>query len=55
LLGSITVTKLIEAGAVQVNPTLDAKCAATDVWLTLRSRADKAGDRATGIARVTGL
>jgi hypothetical protein len=45
LLGSITVTKLIEAGAVQVNPTLDAKCATTDVWLTLRSRADNAGDR----------
>jgi hypothetical protein len=45
LLGSITVTKLIEAGAVQVNPTIDAKYATTDVWLTLRNRADNAGDR----------
>jgi hypothetical protein len=46
LLGSITVTKLIEAGVVQMNPALDAKSATTDVWLTLRSRANSNGDRA---------
>lgn len=48
LLGSITVTKLIKAGVVQVNPALDAKCATTDIWLTLQNRATGEGDRATG-------
>ena len=46
LLGSITVTKLIEAGVVQATPALGARSATTDVWLTLQSRADSNGDRA---------
>jgi hypothetical protein len=46
LLGSITVTKLIEAGVVQATPALDARSATTDVWLTLQSRANSNGDRA---------
>jgi hypothetical protein len=55
LLGSVTVTKLIEAGVVQATPALDAMSATTDVWLTLRSRADEMGDRATGVARAMGV
>ncbi len=46
LLGSITVTKLIEAGVVQATPALDARSATIDVWLTLQSRANSNGDRA---------
>ena len=55
LLGSVTVTKLIEAGVVQATPALDAMSATTDVWLSLRNRASGEGDRATGVARVIGL
>jgi hypothetical protein len=55
LLGSVTVTKLIEAGVVQATPALDAMSATTDVWLTLRSCANETGDRATGVARATGV
>lgn len=54
LLGSITVTKLVEAGVVQATPALDARSTTTDVWLTLRSRANGDGDRATGVASVMG-
>jgi hypothetical protein len=39
LLGSITVRKLVEAGAVQVSLIDDPKMAMTDIWLTPRSRA----------------
>ncbi len=39
LLGSITVRKLVEAGAVQVSLIDDPKTAMTDIWLTPRSRA----------------
>src|SRR5919112_2050167 len=45
LLGAITVTKLIEAGVVQVNPAVDATSATTDVWLTLQNRATSNGDQ----------
>ena len=54
LLGSITVSKLIEAGVVEATPALDARTAPTAVWRTLRSRADNAGDRANGAARAMG-
>jgi hypothetical protein len=54
LLGAVTVTKLIEAGVVQATPALDAMSTTTDVWLTLRSRANETGDRATGVARAMG-
>ena len=39
LLGSITVRKLVEAGAVQVSLIDDPKTAMTDIWLRLQSRA----------------
>jgi hypothetical protein len=39
LLGSITVRKLVEAGAVQASLVEDPKTAITDIWLTPRSRA----------------
>ena len=39
LLGSITVRKLVEEGAVQVSLIDDPKTAMTDIWLTPRSRA----------------
>ena len=55
LLGSITVTKLIESGVVQATPALDAMSATTDVWLTLQNRANGKGDRASGVARAIGL
>jgi hypothetical protein len=55
LLGSVTVTKLIEAGVVQATPALDAMSATTDVWLTLQNRANGEGDQATGVARAMGL
>ena len=55
LLGSITVTKLIEAGVVQVNPALDAKFTTIDVWLTLQHRANGEGERASEVARAMGL
>jgi hypothetical protein len=55
LLGTVTVTKLIEAGVVQATPALDAMSATTDVWLTLQNRANGEGDRATGVARAMGL
>lgn len=55
LLGSITVTKLVEAGVVQATPALDAMSTTTDVWLTLRSRANHAGKRANGVAKAMGL
>jgi hypothetical protein len=55
LLGSITVTKLVEAGVVQATPALDAMSTTTDVWLTLQNRASGEGDRATGVARAIGL
>jgi hypothetical protein len=55
LLGSITVTKLVEAGVVQATPALDAMSATTDVWLTVRNRASGEGDRATGVATAIGL
>jgi hypothetical protein len=55
LLGTVTVTKLIEAGVVQATPALDAMSATTDVWLTLQNRANGEGDRATGVARTMGL
>jgi hypothetical protein len=54
LLGSITVTKLIEAGVVEVTPALDARTATPDVWLTLRGRAHDEGHRAPGVARAAG-
>ncbi len=38
LLGSITVRKLVEAGAVQVSLIDDPKTATTDIWLTPQSR-----------------
>ena len=55
LLGSITVTKLIEAGVVQAAPALDAGSGTTDVWLTLRSHRNDTGDRAPRVARAMGL
>jgi hypothetical protein len=54
LLGSITVTKLIEAGVVQARPALDAGSATTDVWLTLRSRANCEVEQGSDIARAMG-
>lgn len=38
LLGSITVPKLVEAGAVQIALTDDPETAMTDIRLTLQSR-----------------
>jgi hypothetical protein len=55
LLGASTVTKLIEAGVVQVTPAVDAASAATDVWLTLRNRATGEGQRASEVARAREL
>ena len=55
LLGSITVTKLIEAGVIQMNPALDARSATTDVWLTLQNRANGEGERASEVAKARGL
>ena len=55
LLGSITVTKLIEAGVVDLTSAADARSATSDVWLTLRSRANEAANRATGVARAMGV
>jgi hypothetical protein len=40
LLGSITVRKLVEAGAVQVTLVDDPKTAMTDIWLTRLSCAE---------------
>jgi hypothetical protein len=40
LLGSITVPRLVEAGAVQVSQIDDPETALTDIWLTLQSRAN---------------
>jgi hypothetical protein len=39
LLGSITVRKLVEAGAVQASLIDDPKTATTDIWLTRQSSA----------------
>jgi hypothetical protein len=47
LLGSITVRKLVEAGAVQVTLIDDPKTAMTDIWLTPRSRAKGENGRIT--------
>jgi hypothetical protein len=47
LLGSITVRKLVEAGAVQVTLVDDPKTATTDIWLTRQSRAHGDEDRMT--------
>src|SRR5215204_6088792 len=47
LLGSITVRKLVEAGAVQVSLIDDPKTAMTDIWLTPRSRAKGEDGRMT--------
>jgi hypothetical protein len=40
LLGSITVRKLVEAGAVQATLVDDPKTATTDIWLTRQRRAN---------------
>src|SRR5829696_3437518 len=40
LLGSITVRKLVEAGAVQATLIDDPQTATTDIWLTRQSRAN---------------
>jgi hypothetical protein len=50
LLGSITVRKLVEAGAVQVSLIDDPKTAMTDIWLTPRSRAKGEDGRMRGEA-----
>ncbi|HEX2280219.1 MAG TPA: hypothetical protein VHG52_00525 [Thermomicrobiales bacterium] len=55
LLGSITVTKLIEAGVVQATPAVDARSATTDVWLTLQSRVKGEGERASEVAGARGF
>jgi hypothetical protein len=47
LLGSITVRKLVEAGAVQVTLVDDPKTAMTDIWLTRRSPANGDDGRMT--------
>ena len=47
LLGSITVRKLVEAGAVQVTLIDDPKTAMTDIWLTRQSRAEGEDGRMT--------
>lgn len=47
LLGSITVRKLVEAGAVQVSLIDDPKTAMTDIWLRLQSRAKGEDGRTT--------
>ena len=55
LLGSITVSKLIEAGVVEATLAPDAKTATSDVWLTLRSCANDEGGRANEVTRAMGL
>ena len=45
LLGSITVRKLVEAGAVQVSLIDDPKTATTDIWLTPQRHASGDDDR----------
>jgi hypothetical protein len=47
LLGSITVPKLVDAGAVQVTFIEDPQTAVTDIRLTLQSRAHGENDRTT--------
>lgn len=47
LLGSITVRKLVEAGAVHVTLIDDPKTAMTDIWLTRQSRAEGDNGRLT--------
>jgi hypothetical protein len=47
LLGSITVRKLVEAGAVQVSLIDDPKTAMTDIWLRLQSHAKGEDGRMT--------
>ena len=55
LLGSITVTKLVEAGVVEATPAVDAMSTTTDVWLTLQNRANGEGDRVTDGTRAMEL
>ena len=50
LLGSITVTKLVEAGVVQVTPIDDPMTGTTDVWLTMHSRFRAGGQWTTADA-----
>jgi len=47
LLGSITVRKLVEAGAVQATLIDDPQTATTDIWLTRQSRANGEDGRMT--------
>jgi hypothetical protein len=47
LLGSITVRKLVEAGAVQASLIDDPQTAITDIWLTPLSRANSEDGRMT--------
>ena len=47
LLGSITVRKLVEAGAVQASLIDDPKTATTDIWLTRQSPANGDDGRMT--------
>ena len=47
LLGSITVRKLVEAGAVQASLIEDPKTATTDIWLTRQSPANSDDGRMT--------
>jgi len=47
LLGSITVRKLVEEGAVQVSLIDDPKTATTDIWLTRQNRANGDDGRMT--------
>jgi len=50
LLGSITVRKMVEAGAVQVTLINDPKTATTDLWLTRQSPAHGDDGRMTSKA-----